>query len=250
MTAHVDEADRGRVQAGSAVRIRVDAVPDHELIGTLSDERTSKLHELHDAYVGVVEVLSQYLQSAHPKLKARSTRVAELSQQVASRLKLSARDIDDIRVGALLYDVGNIEITTRVIRRAMDTLDADTSKLEPQTIQGEDLMLSLGSVLNGAVPLLLNQQEGRPQENDPGKVPMGARIISTVRAYDALTEGAAKGQRLTQAAAFAELRSNKAGGYDANVLTALEWCLGQGSTGAPIVTGKSGGLELAQGAVV
>ena len=37
MTAHVDEADRGRVQAGSAVRIRVDAVPDHELIGTLSD---------------------------------------------------------------------------------------------------------------------------------------------------------------------------------------------------------------------
>ena len=37
MTAHVDEADRGRVQAGSAVRVRVDAVPDRDLIGTLGD---------------------------------------------------------------------------------------------------------------------------------------------------------------------------------------------------------------------
>ena len=37
MTARVDEADRGRVQTGSGVRIRVDAVPDRELTGTLKD---------------------------------------------------------------------------------------------------------------------------------------------------------------------------------------------------------------------
>jgi len=37
MTARVDEADRGRVQIGSGVRVRVDAVPDKELIGTLKD---------------------------------------------------------------------------------------------------------------------------------------------------------------------------------------------------------------------
>ena len=29
------------------------------LTGTLSDERTAKITELHDAYVGVVEVLSR-----------------------------------------------------------------------------------------------------------------------------------------------------------------------------------------------
>jgi multidrug resistance efflux pump len=37
MTARVDEFDRGRVQPGSAVRVRVDAVPDRELTGTLKD---------------------------------------------------------------------------------------------------------------------------------------------------------------------------------------------------------------------
>ena len=37
MTARVDEADRGRVQTGSGVRVRVDAVLDRELTGTLKD---------------------------------------------------------------------------------------------------------------------------------------------------------------------------------------------------------------------
>jgi HlyD family secretion protein len=37
LTARVDEADRGRVQVGSTVRVRVDAVPDRELMGTLKD---------------------------------------------------------------------------------------------------------------------------------------------------------------------------------------------------------------------
>jgi multidrug efflux pump subunit AcrA (membrane-fusion protein) len=37
MTARVDEADRGRVQPGSTVRVRVDAVPDKDLTGSLKD---------------------------------------------------------------------------------------------------------------------------------------------------------------------------------------------------------------------
>ena len=47
------------------------------LVGSLSDERNAKVRELHEAYVGVVEVLSRYLQSANPRLKDRATRVAE-----------------------------------------------------------------------------------------------------------------------------------------------------------------------------
>src|SRR5712692_10642639 len=37
MTARVDEADRGRIQIGSGVCVRVDAVPDKDLAGTLKD---------------------------------------------------------------------------------------------------------------------------------------------------------------------------------------------------------------------
>ncbi|TWU14953.1 hypothetical protein CA54_38230 [Symmachiella macrocystis] len=162
------------------------------LIGTLSDERRTQMGELHDAYVGVVEVLSRYLQSAHPRLKDRSVRIAELSQKVAAEMRLTARETDDIRVAALLYDVGNIEITTSVIRKAVGALEHDNDDNFKQTIQGMDLVMSLGSILNGAVPLLLNQDQQIEAAREAlgtgttGPVPLGAKIIRAVRAYDNL----------------------------------------------------------------
>ena len=195
------------------------------LVGTLSDDRTAKLDELHDAYVGVVEVLSQYLQSAHPRLKARSIRVAELSQEVAAAVKLSTRQIDDIRVAALLYDVGNIEVTTKVIRRAVGTFEDGAARSPQNTFQGMDLMLSLGTVLSGAVPLLLKQEQSAsepPEAETPADVPIGAKIIRLVRAYCTLAEGTVGGPRLTSAEILKRLRSDQAARHDAELLGALE----------------------------
>ncbi len=211
------------------------------LVGTLSDDRTVKLDELHEAYVGVVEVLSQYLQSAHPHLKARSIRVAELSQQVAIQMRLSPREIDDIRVAALLYDVGNIEVTTKVIRRAVGTFEDDMAGAATGTFQGMDLMLSLGSVLSGAMPLLLNQGDavgnlhlgGQPDLT--AEVPLGAQIIRTARAYCSMHRGAADEPRIESAEILARLRAAGETDHDANVLKALDTVV-HDTTGTPIET--------------
>lgn len=193
------------------------------LVGTLSDDRTSKIDELHEAYVGVVEVLAQYLHSANPQLRAQSIRVAELGREVATELSLSPRQIDDICVAALLYDVGNIEVTTRVIRKAVDNFDDDRSGGQ-STFHGMDLMLSLGSVLRGAIPLLLtpsftNDEAEKPHDAAPGaELPIGAKILWAVRDYLSLTQS----QGLTPPRAVAELRQDHSGGFDPQVLGALE----------------------------
>ena len=89
------------------------------LVGTLSDERLAKIEELHDAYLGVVEVLVQYLHSADPNLGDRAAKMAKVCQKVALRMRLSDQEIDNIRVAALLQNIDNIEVTARVIRKAM-----------------------------------------------------------------------------------------------------------------------------------
>jgi K+-sensing histidine kinase KdpD len=162
------------------------------LVGTLSDERTKKITELHDAYVGVVEVLSRYLNNADPRIQDRSQRVAELSHAVAVRMKLSEQECDDVRVAALLQDIENIDITAKVIRKAVGNLKTG----EPQesgehTFHGTDLVCSLGTVLRGALPLLSNHSDqfmsfSAEENNSTATVPFGARIIATVRAYDDL----------------------------------------------------------------
>jgi len=159
------------------------------LVGTLSDESTHKIEELHDAYLGVVEVLVRYLNSADPKLKNQATKLSDFSQRVAAQMRLSDTEIDNIRVAALLQDINSIEVTARVIRKAVGDLTHDNRKNQLEnTFHGSDLVQSLGSVLTGALPLLVNHRECLNNvETDEGVVSyepaLGTKILHTVRRY-------------------------------------------------------------------
>ena len=198
------------------------------LTGTLSDQRSSKIVELHEAYVGVIEVLSRYLQSGNPRLTTRSMRVAELCQKVAASLNLSPKQIDDIRVAALLFDLNHVEVTTKVLKRAMVALEADPTRNGQNTFRGTELVDSLGTILTGAMPLLADQDETTHDyhETQDGQqlteVPFGTKIIRAVRAYYDMTEGASEERRTTPQEALHELRSDKFAGHDRDILNALE----------------------------
>ena len=198
------------------------------LVGTLSDERSTKIEELHEAYVGVVDVLTTYLHSADPRIQARSVRVAEVSQQVAEALHLCRQDVDDIRVAALLHDVGNVEITTRLISRAVDTLEARNPVETNHTFLGTDLLQSLGTVLHRAVPLVLNQDDAIREAvtTERGGVetdmPIGAQIIRAVRQFISLTATGDGRPAMSPQAAMQQLQANHSELYDPKVLEALE----------------------------
>ncbi|MBU0639592.1 MAG: HD domain-containing protein [Planctomycetes bacterium] len=197
------------------------------LLGTLCDARAATLSELHTAYVGVVEVLSKYLQGGNPRLKTRSIRVAELSQQVAEALKLPQKDIDDVRVAALLHDLGNLEITTQVLSQAVDTLEADPPQSRRHTFLGTDLVQSLGGVLEGALPLLVNQDDAvrdylvREEQTRSTEMPLGARIVRIARRYDDLVHDPAIAPAEAPQYALNELR-RESDAISAVVLNALE----------------------------
>ena len=203
------------------------------LVGTLSDERLSKTAELHEAYVGVVEVLSRYLQSANPFLKARSSRVAELCQRVATAMRLPGRQADDVRIAALLFDIGNVEVTTRVFRKAVGLLEDGGHRSQQQhTFRGIDLIQSMGSALSGATPLLMHQDDVTQSGQSTADAPLGAQIIWAVRAFDDMTEGQAAGTHYSAEEALSALRRDRATLYDAAILAALERVVLQGATEA------------------
>jgi hypothetical protein len=189
------------------------------LVGTLCDERDAKALEAHEAHVGVVEVLARYLQSANPNLQHRALHVAQLSARVAERMRLSSKEIDDIRVAALLIDMENVEITARVIRKAVDELE-DETRIEQRTFNGTELVRSLGSALRGAFPLLLVQSSINADE-PPADIPFGARIIRTVRGYVGLVDGRRDGGGQSPTEAIDELRCDLEADYHPAVLHAL-----------------------------
>lgn len=207
------------------------------LVGTLSDERKARTLELHEAYVGVVEVLARYLQSANSGLKHKSDRICSLCDEVAREMRLSDKEIDDIRVASLLKGIENIEITSRVIRKAMDDL-GDERFDGKHTFHGTDLVHSLGGVLTSAFPLVLSHSSAQPggaeDEASHGDAPIGGRVIETVRAYDALVTGPFSNLEDGRHKAIDELRSRTDAAWHPAVLHALEKIVENGSaTDAP-----------------
>ena len=193
------------------------------LVGTLSDERIAQAKELHEAYVGVVEVLAKYLQGGNTQLNAATARVVKLSQQTALEMRLSSKCIDDIRVAALMQSFSRIEITTKVISKAVHNLEG-RGNTGDFSFHGTDLVHSLGVVLRGALPILVNQEPALLasfQERNGTDVPVGAQILRVCRAYDALSVARA-GESLSPAEAIAELRADKTANYDADVIDVLE----------------------------
>jgi hypothetical protein len=193
------------------------------LVGTLSDERSTQAVELHEAYVGVVEVFAKYLQGGNPQFNASTARVVDLSQRIALEMKLPSKRIDDIRVAALMQGFSKVEITTKAISKAIHSLEGK-GKSHDFSFHGTDLVYSLGAVLRGAIPILLNQDTTLPaelQDQVMTEVPLGAKILSVARAFEALTAAHAD-ETISPAEAVRELRSGGTSAYDGDVLDALE----------------------------
>jgi hypothetical protein len=159
------------------------------LVGTLSDELSAKISELRDAYVGVVEVLSQYLQGSRTKQVARPQRIADLGQRIGAEMRLPSKAIEDIRVAALLCEFDNVEVTSRVVSKAVDAF-GETS--HQYTFRGSELLDSLAPVIKGSLPLVMKEQELRSDEAPTPDVndhfESCASIIRAARAYVAMRE--------------------------------------------------------------
>lgn len=207
------------------------------LVATLSDERAERIQELHDAYVGIVEVLANYLNNADPRQRAHSKRIGDLSCEVARRMKLTEDEVDNVRVAAMLQEMENVEITARVIRKAIGDLGADPHLERPHTFHGTDLVQSLGSVLSRALPLLASVRScdelemAAREQNPTEQIPFGAEIIRVVQRYEELTQGTLGVAGMSQDEAIDELRNDLDANYHSGVLYALESLL-SGSSGS------------------
>ena len=86
-------------------------------VGTLYEANERRLHDLKNAYVGIVEILSKYLESTDPYTKGHSERVAALAMDISIAMELPRADVETIRVAGLLHDIGKIEVSGEISAR-------------------------------------------------------------------------------------------------------------------------------------
>lgn len=163
------------------------------VVGSLYEEKQKRIEELREAYEGVLEILSKYIDSIDRYTKGHSVRVSEYAMDIAIALELPRYEVENIRVAALLHDIGKIEISTDVIQKAANLTDDERLLMGTHTEKGAKLLQSMGGLLKEVVPLIMAHHTfyAAPGTSSPQSshesIPLGARIIAVADAYDAMT---------------------------------------------------------------
>lgn len=163
------------------------------VVGSLYEEKQKRIEELREAYEGVLEILSKYIDSIDRYTKGHSVRVSEYAMDIAIALELPRYEVENIRVAALLHDIGKIEISTDVIQKAASLTDDERLLMGTHTEKGAKLLQSMGGLLKEVVPLIMAHHTfyATPGTSGPQSshesIPLGARIIAVADAYDAMT---------------------------------------------------------------
>ena len=76
------------------------------VVGRLAEQREARLVEVKNAYMATLELLAFHIESTEKNQQGHGNRVSELAVAIAQELKLPKEDVENLRVAALLHEVG------------------------------------------------------------------------------------------------------------------------------------------------
>ena len=139
----------------------------------------------------VVLSLARSIEAKHCLTDGHSDRLAEYSLQLGESLGLNEEDLEELRLGCLLHDIGKLSVPDSILLKPgrLDAQEAAVMRQHP--ITGEQICAPLKS-LRPILPIIRHHHErvdgsGYPDGLYGGDIPLKARILQVADVYDALT---------------------------------------------------------------
>ena len=161
------------------------------VIGYLYEEKEKRIKDLKAAYVGILEILTKYLEATDRYTKGHSVRVANISEDIARVMGLPSFERENIRAAALLHDIGKTEISMDIVRKAASLTASEKELMSKHTEKGARIISLVGGVLEEAVPIVMAHHKYYFEKKDASieekeGIPLGAAVIGVADAYDSM----------------------------------------------------------------
>jgi HD-GYP domain-containing protein (c-di-GMP phosphodiesterase class II) len=164
--------------------------------------------------------------------------VARLSWLVGKKLGLNEEELEWLVHGALLHDVGKIGVADAILEKIGPLTDEEWKVVKRHPDVGARMIEPLES-LSGALPVIRHHHErpdgsGYPDGLEGDEIPLAARIVAVVDAYDVMLRRPYRperyGSKSSPAEALKELRREAGRQFDARVVEAMGRLLGDPKT--------------------
>ena len=193
----------------------------NELVRALSAAEA----ETNATYLGAVQALAAALDARDPYTAGHSERVSTLSVLIARHMGLPDTEVDVIRLGALLHDVGKIGVPDEVLRKPGPLTPPEFEQIKRHPTLGARILRQV-PFLAPHLPIVELHHErpdgkGYPFGLRADEIPTDARIVHVADAFDAMTSARAYRPARPASLALAELRQHVGTQFDRTVVEAL-----------------------------
>jgi putative two-component system response regulator len=166
----------------------------------------------------VLVALATAVDAKDPMTEHHCGRVADAALTLATAAGLSEDEIEAVGYGAVLHDIGKIGIAEAVLTKPGLLTDSERIEMQRHPDIGAGILqpLRLGQLVG---PIVRSHHErwdgaGYPAGNHGEAIPIGARIVAVVDAYDAMTHDRPYRTALSEEAAREELVANRGTQFD------------------------------------
>jgi putative two-component system response regulator len=170
---------------------------------------------LASALANAIEARDEYLHGHCERLAALAVRVAEL-------LALPPEEVEMVRLGAILHDVGKIGIPDRVLLKP-SALDEEERRIVETHPEIGDKLLEPLDLLGAARPIVRHHHErwdgtGYPDRLAATAIPLGARIVAVADSVEVMSSRQLYRQPRTQEQIVEELLEWRSKQWDPQIV--------------------------------
>ena len=180
---------------------------------------------LESAYLEFVGSLANALDARDQYTAGHSLRVSHYSCAVASALQLPSGEIERIRIGALLHDIGKIGIADSVLQKPGKLTDEEFALVKLHPVIGRRILEGVQGFAPFLAAVELHHENwngtGYPKGQSGEVTPIDARIIHVADAYDAMTTNRSYRSGMTHERAISILVENAGIEFDPRIVEAF-----------------------------
>ena len=183
------------------------------------DDAHRHVTQVNEMYLATIEALALAVDAKDQITHGHIRRVQVYTVELAKRLGVrDGLQLKAIEAAALLHDMGKLAIPEHILNKPGKLTTAEFDKMKRHADIGADLLSSV-KFPYPVVPIVRHHHEnwdgkGYPTGLSGTDIPLGARILSVVDCFDALTSDRPYRPRLATEEAFDILRQRRGNMYD------------------------------------
>lgn len=160
---------------------------DEELVNKFHSEDIINQGHL----IEVVTSLASAIDAKDEYTRGHSTSVSRYAEALARALNMPEKEVERIKLGALLHDIGKIGIPETVLKKPSKLNDEEWEIMKQHPTIGAEKVLLPNESLHDLIPIVKYHHEhwdgsGYPEKLKGDDIPLAARIVSVADAYHAL----------------------------------------------------------------